>query len=813
MICEIRNTKHETDRNLKLHCKYRVFLKVLLIFLASGIWHLVSAQVNPLSTSALAWTGGINAIQFCELDLNRDGIMDLLAFDRHGNRIIPLVYQGMSGSALYIPDTTYISHLPDLHDWVLTADYNCDGRMDLFTYGLGGIRVFRNTSENELRFELVTSMLTSWFYSGYIGILVTPVDYPAIADIDGDGDLDILTFFGLGSFVEYHKNLSMEKYGTCDSLDFRLKDNCWGKFKESEGSNEITLNADCPSSNEEFPMTNFEFIPLFSPSPNLTLHILESSQKNENGSNGRNNSSFLIRNSSFQKHTGSTMLAIDLNGNGLKDLVLGDVDFPNLIALYNGGTSDTAFIVAFDTLFPSGNNPVNLFDFPVPSYVDVDHDGLKDLLVSSFDPQPAVPNNYQSVWFYRNTGSSYLPKFTFQSKSLFQNQMIDAGSGSYPVFTDLDQDGMTDLLVGCWGRYDSSYYQEGLLKSVNTGRIAYFRNSGKSFNPSFSIITDDLAGLSSLELTGLYPASGDLNGDGASDMVVGQDDGTLLFLQNSASGSSIPDFLPPVWKYQGIDVGENSTPQLFDLDFDGLTDLIIGEKSGNLNYYRNTGSLDDPIFTFVTDSLGKVNVTNYQISYNGYSTPCFFRDHNSIERLLVGSEEGKVWYFADIPTDPQAVYPESQDLYFQITTQSFPIRCGWRTAPSIGNITDTSWFDLVLGNWAGGVNYFSQHDPPKVLLGIHSILHPPLTQFTIYPNPSGDYIAISFPSSQHLRAVRLEIVNLFGQTFLSKEISGDETFTEKRISTSQFPNGLYLVTLTDPTGRTTYASQKLVVSH
>ena len=79
-----------------------------------------------------------------------------------------------------------------------------------------------------------------------------------------------------------------------------------------------------------------------------------------------------------------------------------------------------------------------------------------------------------------------------------------------------------------------------------------------------------------------------------------------------------------------------------DLDRDGLLDLIIGERKGNLNYYRNTGTAAEPHFSFVTDSLGKVNVTNYNLSYDGFSTPFFFKNPLNQTLLLVGSEEGKI---------------------------------------------------------------------------------------------------------------------------------------------------------------------------
>ena len=54
-----------------------------------------------------------------------------------------------------------------------------------------------------------------------------------------------------------------------------------------------------------------------------------------------------------------------------------------------------------------------------------------------------------------------------------------------------------------------------------------------------------------------------------------------------------------------IDVGSNSKPILFDLDNDGLLDLIIGNKgyyeqanyNSRLSFYKNIGTEDQPIFS------------------------------------------------------------------------------------------------------------------------------------------------------------------------------------------------------------------------
>ena len=71
--------------------------------------------------------------------------------------------------------------------------------------------------------------------SGIINLQVNITDMPAIDDIDNDGDLDILVYnFAIGGFIRYHKNMSMEKTGTCNTLDYELVSRNWGFFEECE---------------------------------------------------------------------------------------------------------------------------------------------------------------------------------------------------------------------------------------------------------------------------------------------------------------------------------------------------------------------------------------------------------------------------------------------------------------------------------------------------------------------------------------------------------------------------------------------------
>ncbi len=699
------------------------------------------------------WTGGMNSCQFSAIDLNFDGIKDLFVFDKIGNRILTFINTGTANTINYIYAPEYAVKFPVMQSWVQLIDYNNDGKEDIFTYSNGGIKVYKNVSTTSLIFKLVKDPILSSYNGNYSNLFCLSEDFPAIADIDNDGDLDILNFWVLGKYVNYHKNLSMEKYGTADSLDFELYDESWGCFAEGEASNVLSLDS-C-----------------------------------YNGTKGK------LEKGNIPKHSGSTLLAIDMNGDGKKDLLIGDVDYANLIKLTNGGSLDTAFITVQDTNFPSNTYKINLPSFPAAQYVDVDNDGKKDLVVSPFDPNLTTAETFKSAWLYKNTGTNTNPVFQFQTEDFLQHEMIDVGTGAYPIMFDYDNDGLKDLFVSNIGYRDSTYLLNGFLHSVFVSKIALFKNIGSATSPIFKLITRDFAHISSLHLQAVFPCFGDINHDGKAEMIIGNADGKLyLFINNSTVSN--PDFILSQANYQNIDVGDYSTPQLFDLDKDGLLDLVIGERQqlwkdaannilarkGNLNFYKNTGTLTTASYNLITDSLGSVDVTNYAVSNYGYSTPCFFRTANGETRLMVGNDEGKVYYYKNIDNNLTGKFTLSDTLFYVFNATKHPINEGSRSGVGIADINNDGYLDIFVGNAGGGLTYF-KGSPQSI-----SITETEMKVFTIYPNPANNTIYLQTAGNNENTACKIEIRDVIGKLVYTNNF---KDFHLIEIPVSDLRNGVY----------------------
>jgi hypothetical protein len=94
-------------------------------------------------------------------------------------------------------------------------------------------------------------------------------------------------------------------------------------------------------------------------------------------------------------------------------------------------------------------------------------------------------------------------------------------------------------------------------------------------------------------------AVGDLSGDGLFDMVLGNATGTVLYYQNSGTPGK-PRFeaaqLLTMEDGSPLDVGWSSAPFLVDWDKDGLLDLITGAEKEAILFFKNVGSKESPKF-------------------------------------------------------------------------------------------------------------------------------------------------------------------------------------------------------------------------
>ena len=687
------------------------------------------------------WIGGLNSIQPCSIDLDLDGHLDLVLFDRLGNKILPFLKKYDGKSFYYVFSPQYIFSFPNIKSWIICKDYDNDGMMDIFTYTTGGIKVYKNVSDKtSLKFKQMTSPYLKSFYNDvYVNILATYVDYPGIADIDGDGDLDILVFSALGSFVEYHHNYSMEKYGIPDSLIFYKESDCWGHFAEGIESNLITLDT-CVSGNKSINYVTDE-------------------------------KSILC-----DRHTGSTFLIFDANGDNKQDLLLGDVDFSSSCILYNRNYSDNdAYISNYSFDFPGKNN-IHLFSFPVSSLIDVNDDGINELLVSSFDPDFNKCDGQNSVWLYDNVRNNDNPDFVLSSKSYLQNEMIDVGTGAFPIIFDYNNDGLPDIFIGNYGYCDSCYYLHGNLKCDFSSSISYYQNVGLSNNPEFQLITTDFAGLSKFGYLGLFPSFYDIDNDGDPDLFCGNSSGYILFFEN-IEGTFI--LRNEDWLETGSESISYSAPCFYDFNKDGHADLIVGNSSGKVKYFEN----EDNMFIMKSDSFGDINVRSEDVSWTGYSTPSVFSWHDSTY-IAVGSESGKLFIYSDIDNNLDGKFKCNVDNY-GIWNQ------GFRISPSVGFLTGDTYPDIIIGNFSGGVQYFKgieKHPIGIINYDTDSI------NLKVYPNPVNNGFVNILLSTNNVRneIYVLYLYDVVGRMVKSCKIN----YGENIVDVSTIKSGLYQYILT-----------------
>ena len=538
----------------------------------------------------MAWAGGMNYPQFSSMDLDGDGLEDIVAFERDGDVIRTFVYK--DGTYRYEPQ--YERFFPLLRNWVLLVDHNGDGLKDIFAFNVMGIELWSrvggadtllweketfdyNTPDGTVRRDAIKTI----GQGGYdININVNYQDIPAISDIDGDGRPDILCF---GLTTALPQGVTLEYFRQVSPLVFTREDYCWGGFAQSYTSNDIYLDV-C-----------------------------------------RGSDSVKIKPPTRMMHLGSALLAMDVSGNGLKDIIMGELSFPNATAVYNTGSNVYAHMTRCDARFPSEDTPIHIENLPSFYAVDTDHDGSEELIVA---PAVTGSENHNNVWLYKNVSSTSVKRFELQNNSFLVEDMIDVGECSRATFADVDRDGREDMILSTYG-----YYNKG---GTYTSRLSLYKNTSIGDKTSFTLIDEDYGGFSSWKREALHPAFGDVNSDGILDMVMGDGEGYVHMLIGRKDGTYVVD------RYYmcGVDVGSNAIPALWDVDKDGLLDIVLGGSDGHLHLLCNRGTRTVPHYELVSQLWAGVDYSMYA-GQGSTLSPVFYRESGS-DYMLLGLRGGRI---------------------------------------------------------------------------------------------------------------------------------------------------------------------------
>lgn len=711
------------------------------------------------------WVGGLNNPQFNALDVNFDCHLDLIIFDRDGQNLRVYINDTIPGEDSYHYAPEYAKFFPsDVNDWLLIRDFNNDGKGDLFTNNTtinnngNGIKVYKNISDSILKFELITDHLPAWYGSNPSTVFVRAADIPAIEDIDNDGDLDIVAQAQIALSYQYYENRTTSP----DSFDLHYNEQCWGHFYQwFDGT--VNLNFFCKSG----------------------------------GSNSGNAS---------QRDGGYTILTIDLNNDGLKEAIIGDPDRSNMIMLENGGTPTTAHMVdvTYDFPYPKADS-VNITSFPAAFYEDVNNNNTKDLIVA--------PNQYLgcidtgTVWQYINYGLETLPSFHLEKKNFLGEHQIDVGTMAIPTFVDVSGDSIPDMLIGNMG-YFVSFDPSSFIRTYKS-QIAYYKNTGTATKPIYDLVTRDYVSASLRNLTRISPTYGDLDGDGDIDMLFGELNGNISYYENIAPIGAEASFLLRTETFMNQTFGVNPSPFLMDIDKDGLIDLLVGQKNGNIHLYLNQGSSSSPLYsTSITDTLG--GVYNYEPGYDNSAVPFVGKlNGDTTNVLIVGTYNGWLKFYTGLDDD----FLGSFTLKDSIKVSGGPI------APTGINLNMNDSLELIIGERSGGLIAFHMdtedynYSPyPRdtcandTTVGIENIPSSNVS-FDIYPNPNNGEFVLKFKDSQTGTGT-VSIYDLSGKMLISKSVSLIDNQNEISFHHSDLTQGVYIVSVQL---NNKYYRQKLII--
>jgi len=237
------------------------------------------------------------------------------------------------------------------------------------------------------------------------------------------------------------------------------------------------------------------------------------------------------------------------------------------------------------------------------------------------------------------------------------------------VFFDMDNDGSQELIAG--GKDGSIRLYKRQFRELHSTWI--------EVNGYFQEI--QVGAFSS-------PAVADLDLDGKPEIIVGtggfsSESGRIIVFRNAGTLDS------PLWQRVDmpiIDVGDDATPAVIDVNGDNKPDIIVGNSTGALALYRNTTSQGKISFTRDTDFFKGINIGMYGMPAATVS--------NSRIIIIAGNSMGKLYLL------------EKQNATASWQRSGLKMEFSNFAAPAFMQDSDDPAANLVVSDGNGQIHYY-----------------------------------------------------------------------------------------------------------
>ena len=125
-------------------------------------------------------------------------------------------------------------------------------------------------------------------------------------------------------------------------------------------------------------------------------------------------------------------------------------------------------------------------------------------------------------------------------------------------------------------------------------KMTWFENIGTKKYPKYAegkLLIDETGKIIRLHVEMITPVAADFDGDGNMDLLVGDEDGRVAYINNTGKvRKGMPVFKSAVYLQQKADnlkFGALTAPFSVDWDGDGNEDIISGNSAGNIAFIKN----------------------------------------------------------------------------------------------------------------------------------------------------------------------------------------------------------------------------------